>query len=253
MTEVMLQAIAPARCDLIKIREIGRIFSRAEIAVVVGIEDGRNKVLGLATRTFEAERLLDTASRLRGLGKNRFACRQTASSAPPVPDAPAARFFPRLEDEHQTNRVALKLATPFPSGLSDGKPMCKGITVVDEDRVVTGHSCPACNRRDDPRAARDLRGRFDPPLEQRSNDGFMHERVANLQLAPCRQLRHPGRGAGAAWAAVDGLIAVEHGVAGIGPRNGRSPGPQDVAQAVYGRVFGMNERILRVQCGAQPR
>jgi hypothetical protein len=57
-----------------------------------------------------------------------------------------------------------------------------------------------------------------PALEQRADDGFVHEVVADLQPALGVELRHARRGAGAAGRAVDRLVAVEDGVARMGLR-----------------------------------
>ena len=56
---------------------------------------------------------------------------------------------------------------------------------------------------------------LDAAAEQRADDRFVHERVAGLELALGVQLRHARRRAGAAGRAVDRLVAVEHGVAGM--------------------------------------
>src|SRR3546814_20611059 len=81
----------------------------------------------------------------------------------------------------------------------------------------------------------------------------MHEAVADLQLALRVKLRHARRGAGAAGAAVDRLVGVEHGVAGIGFRPGRLAGPQDVADAADGRVLRVDDLHLLVERSEERR
>src|SRR5690606_34438820 len=90
--------------------------------------------------------------------------------------------------------------------------MGEGVAIIDEDGVVAGHACPARDARNDRGAARDRRGGLDPSLEDRADDALVPELVAGAEPALGRELRHPRRGAGAAGAAVDGLLAVEHGV-----------------------------------------
>src|SRR3546814_17972388 len=89
------------------------------------------------------------------------------------------------------------------------------------------------------------------PYTTLCRSAFMHEAVADLQLALRVKLRHARRGAGAAGAAVDRLVGVEHGVAGIGFRPGRLAGPQDVADAADGRVLRVDDLHLLVEGAAQ--
>src|SRR3546814_15686857 len=79
----------------------------------------------------------------------------------------------------------------------------------------------------------------------------MHEAFADLPLALRVKLRYARRSAGAAGAAVDRLVGVEHGVAGIGFRTGRLAGPPDVADAADGRVLRVDDLHLLVEGAAQ--
>src|SRR5690606_6662816 len=125
--------------------------------------------------------------------------------------------------------------------------MGEGVAIIDEDGVVAGHACPARDARNDRGAARDRRGGLDPSLEDRADDALVPELVAGAEPALGRELRHPRRGAGAAGAAVDGLLAVEHGVARMRARDGGRTRPLDVAEAADLRMLGMDEVVLLVQ------
>src|ERR1044071_224927 len=76
------------------------------------------------------------------------------------------------------------------SPLLDTEPMRERIAVVDEDSVQTGHPRPAADRRDDGRLAGNGDVLFDLALEQRTDDRFMDEAVAGLELALGMKLRH---------------------------------------------------------------
>src|SRR6185312_7720452 len=91
-----------------------------------------------------------------------------------------------------------------------------GVAVVDEDGIEAGLAGPAGNRGDDAGGVAYGYGLRDPSLEDRTDDGFVNEIIAHLELSPGVPLRHAGGRAGAAGRAVDGLIAVENGVAGGG-------------------------------------
>src|SRR5689334_6247124 len=88
------------------------------------------------------------------------------------------------------------------------------IALIDEDRVDPVLPRPAGDARADRRVVADLRGALDAALEEAADDAFVHEIVADAQLALGGKLRHARRGAGAAGRAVDGAVAVEDGVAG---------------------------------------
>ena len=79
----------------------------------------------------------------------------------------------------------------------------------------------------------------------------MHEAVTGLQPALGMKLRHARRGAGAARAAVDGLVAIEHRVACIRARNRRRARPKDVRKAPDARIQRMNKRIKLIEASAQ--
>ena len=82
---------------------------------------------------------------------------------------------------------------------------------------------------------------------------LVDEGVADLELAPRRELRHPARGAGAAGRAVDRLLAVEHRIACIRLRVVRRAGPEHVAEPVDGRVLGVDELVFLVDQAAHHR
>jgi hypothetical protein len=84
-------------------------------------------------------------------------------------------------------------------------------------------------------------------VKQRSDDALVDEVISGLELAFRRPLRHAGRCAGATGRAVDGLVAIEDGVAGMGFRSGRCAGPQDVAQAADVGFFRMDKLVLAVE------
>src|SRR5918999_817897 len=93
------------------------------------------------------------------------------------------------------------------------EPLPIGVAAVDEDGVEAGDARPALDRRNnrllvsDPSAALDAADKFG------ADDALVHEAVAFVESSLRRPLRHPGRSAGAARRAVDGLVAVEHGIA----------------------------------------
>src|SRR5687768_11232999 len=91
--------------------------------------------------------------------------------------------------------------------------MREWVAVVDENGIQSRHSRPASDRRDDRLAFADDGFALDAALEQGADDRFVDELVAGLKLALGVELSHARRGAGAAGRAVDGLVAVEHGVA----------------------------------------
>ena len=110
------------------------------------------------------------------------------------------------------------------------EPVGQRIAVVDEDRVVAGHARPALDRGDDgvvgarpsPRAST-------RPLNSEPMMLSWTKSSPTFSLPMRRPLRHAGRGAGAAGRAVDRLVAVEHGIAGMRLGLRRLAGPQDMA------------------------
>ena len=96
-----------------------------------------------------------------------------------------------------------------------------------------------------------MAGGFDPAPEQRADDALVDEIVADLQPPEAGLVRHAGRGPGAAGRAVDRLLAVEHGVAGMGfgvPRRAR---PQDMAEAPDIGLLRMDELVGLVELAPQ--
>src|SRR3954453_15763596 len=102
-----------------------------------------------------------------------------------------------------------------------------GVAVVDEDRVVARGPGPAGNRGDDGRLAAEAGRGLDPALELAADDALVNEGLALPQAAAGGELGHAGRGAGAARAAVDRLLAVEDGVAGVRAGAAGPAGPLD--------------------------
>src|SRR5262245_18787440 len=98
----------------------------------------------------------------------------------------------------------------------DNEAVAERIGFVDPDLAETGRDGGAFDRLHDSGAfAQGGRG-FDPANEAAADITFMDETVAHLQSALRNQMRHAGRGAGAAGAAIDGAFAVENGIAAIG-------------------------------------
>src|SRR5918994_7949489 len=93
-----------------------------------------------------------------------------------------------------------------------------GVPLVDEDGVEPGQARPAGDAGNDRGVLPDLRRPFHAALEQAADDALVHEVFADGEPAPRRELRHARRGAGAARAAIDRLVAVEYGVATVRPR-----------------------------------
>src|SRR4029079_14455564 len=86
-----------------------------------------------------------------------------------------------------------------------------------------------------------------------ADDALVHEIVANLELAFRGKLRKPRRGAGAARRAVDRLVAVEYGVAGLSARIARLVAPLDVGDPADTVVFRMHRRDLLLRGAAHQR
>jgi hypothetical protein len=120
-------------------------------------------------------------------------------------------------------------------------PESEGIARVDEDRVVAVHPRPAGEARPDSGAVANDGLALHPPLEQAADDAFMDEVISHPKVALSGQLRHAGGGAGAAWRAVDRLVAIEDGVAAMGARVPRCAGPLDVAHAADRCILGMHD------------
>src|SRR6185437_1096250 len=133
------------------------------------------------------------------------------------------------------------------------KPVLERVAGIDEDRVVAVHPRPAGDARADRVVIADRGRGFDPALEQAADDALMHELIARPQPAAAGELRHAGRGAGAAGGAVDGALAVEHRVAGMRARVARRAGPLHVADACDRGIVRMRERDRRVDALAYDR
>src|SRR3954449_6180665 len=125
-------------------------------------------------------------------------------------------------------------ALVVPSGDLEAAPV--GIAVVDEDRVMARGPGPAGDRGDDGGLAAEAGRGLDSALELAADDALVDEKLALPQAAAGGELGHAGRGAGAARAAVDRLLAVEDRVAGVRARVAGPAGPLDVRDAADGRV-----------------
>src|SRR3546814_12589198 len=95
--------------------------------------------------------------------------------------------------------------------------------------------------------------RLDAPFEEAADDALVDEAVADPQPALGVELGHACRRAGAAGAAVERPVAVEHGVARVGFRPRRLARPPDVAPTPARRLLGMAEGDRLVYRAAQPR
>ena len=110
------------------------------------------------------------------------------------------------------------------------------VAVVDEDGVVAGHPRPAGDRGDNRVVVADGRGGLDAALNSEPMIDSCTNSSPTFQPALGGELRHARRGAGAAGRAVDRLVAVEHGVAGMGL--GRSSGRRSTGCGWRPRISG---------------
>src|SRR5205807_3343999 len=99
------------------------------------------------------------------------------------------------------------------------------IARIHRDRVDAMLARPARYRGHDGVVIADAGRCLDPAVEQRADDAFVHELLADLELAARGELGHARRGAGAAGRAVDRLVTVEHRVAPMGARIARLARP----------------------------
>src|SRR5690606_20768106 len=121
-----------------------------------------------------------------------------------------------------TTRIASDDLEPFP----------ETVLTIHPDGVETRRHGRALDRGNDGPVIAHRRLGLDPTDEAAADVAFMDEGVADLQPALGVQVGQPRRGAGAAGAAIDGLVAIEDGVAAVGPLAFRLVRPQDVADAV---------------------
>src|SRR5581483_11275164 len=119
-----------------------------------------------------------------------------------------------------------------------------------KDGIVPGDLCPARDARPDRAVIANGGFRFDPAVEHGADDALVHEIVAGLELALGGKLRDPRGGSGAAGRAVDRLVAIEHGVAGIGARIARLVAPLNVGDAANAVIFRMHRRDLLLRGAA---
>src|SRR5262245_1028513 len=104
------------------------------------------------------------------------------------------------------------------------KPVRERIVIVDPDFVAPRGVSRAFDRRDNRMLAADFRLRLDAADEAAADIALVHERIADLEPPLRDEMRHARRRAGAARAAVDGLVAIKHRVARIGARTVRRIG-----------------------------
>src|SRR5262245_3584782 len=133
------------------------------------------------------------------------------------------------------------------------KPAPIGIAVVDEDGVDAGDARPALDGRHDRIPVADLGAPGDAADEFRADDALVHEVLPLLELALGRPLRHARARASAAGRAVDGLVAVEHGVAAGGAGAQCLARPHDVREAGDLGLLRVLELVLGAERLAYPR
>src|SRR5262245_38703277 len=131
--------------------------------------------------------------------------------------------------------------------------MCKRVAIVDENRVVTRHPRPTGNRGNDGGFAGDAGCLFDTAMEQRPDDRFVHEGIARLQFPLGSKLRHASGGTRSAGRAINRLVAIEDGIAGMRFRARWRARPQDMAETIYLGFLRMLEAVALVQALAQHR
>src|SRR5918992_2293771 len=127
------------------------------------------------------------------------------------------------------------------------------VALVDEDRVEPRQPGPAGDAGDDRLVLTDAHQPFDPTFEQAADDALVHELVADAEFPAGRELGETRRGAGAAWRAVDGLLAIEDGIAAVCLRRAHRPRPHDMRDAADGRILGVGDLDLLVQAAPQDR
>src|SRR6516225_11676462 len=139
------------------------------------------------------------------------------------------------------------------TGSEHAEPLHEGVAFVEEDRVVAGDPSLPGNRWHHGVEIADRRLPFDAAAEQAADDRFVDELVADGKLAARRLLRDPRGSAGAAGRAVDRLLAIEDGIAGMRLRMMRFSRPKDVTEPGDGRILGMDEGIFLVDQPANDR
>uniref|UniRef100_A0A0N5A080 LigA n=1 Tax=Parastrongyloides trichosuri TaxID=131310 RepID=A0A0N5A080_PARTI len=108
----------------------------------------------------------------------------------------------------------------------------EGILAVHPDGVEAGGDGRTLDRGHDRLVVAHRGLGFDAADEPAADVAFVDEGVADLQPPLGVQMSQPRRGAGAAGAAVDGLVAIEDGVAAVGALTLGLVGPQHVADPV---------------------
>src|SRR3546814_7585406 len=103
----------------------------------------------------------------------------------------------------------------------------RSIAAINPNHIESGGDRRTRDRGNDRRLPGDRRFGFHAPGKKAADIAFVNEAVADRQLAGPGKIRQAGRGAGAARAAVDRLVAIEDRVAVIGPVGARFIGPQN--------------------------
>src|ERR1700709_1907292 len=127
----------------------------------------------------------------------------------------------------------------FGTALDDLETMRERIARIDEDRVVAMHARPSGDAGADALYIADGGVAFDAAVEQAADYAFVDEVIADTQLSLGCELRHAGRGSGAARRAVDRLVAIEYCVAAMRALVARRAGPLDVADTADRQILRM--------------
>ena len=83
-------------------------------------------------------------------------------------------------------------------------------------------------------------------IENGADNAFMNEGFTGFEPALSMPLRQPGRGTRATGRTVDSLVAVENGIAGGGAWVQWCTRPENMAQSVDSRVFGVHKCVVFV-------
>lgn len=124
------------------------------------------------------------------------------------------------------------------------------IIIIDDDGVVARNDSPAFDAGNDGGLPADGCFFFDAADELGADDAFVYKGIAPFELAPAIPLRHACRGTGTTGRAVDGLVAIEHRVAGSGSSIECGAGPHQVAATFDMFVLGMLKAVSFVDAVA---
>ena len=105
-----------------------------------------------------------------------------------------------------------------------------GIVVIQDDGIVAIDFGPAFDAGYNGRLAGNGGNFFDTTGKFGADEAFVDKFIARLEPALCIPLCHSCRGACSAWGAVNGLISVEHGIAGSTARVEGFSCPKDMGK-----------------------